>query len=133
MRWQHQNTKRIFTRASDELVKLKHRNANEYMSQIVHIPAHAMREMRPDNPSCWNRIDILFKNVCKVELPGDMAEYLLKVFPRVVFRIDKVVFHYDKMGWIDLLKLGKELKIYIVGMKKADLIQAIKEARNDIS
>ena len=68
MRWQHPKTKRIFINAGEKLVKLKHRNANEYMSQVVHIPAYAMKEMRPYNPLCWCRMDILFKYSSTVAL-----------------------------------------------------------------
>lgn len=133
MRWQHPNTKKLFIRASDKLVKLRHRNANEHMSQVVHIPAYKAQEMRTDNPLCWCRIDILFKSSSAVELPEYIAEYLLSVFPKVIFRVEPVVFHYDKLEWNDLKALAQELKVFKVGMNKKSVINAIKEARNDIS
>jgi len=133
MQWQNPVTRKLFVGEDRELIKLKHRNATSAMSQVVHIPAHVMKTLRPKRPLCHRRVNILFHRTKAVDIPEDMANYLLNTFPNVIFRVEPVVFHYDKMKWNDLQKLAIELNVYRVGMNKDKLVKAIKEVRNDNS
>lgn len=122
MKWQHYNTKKVLIRPCDSIIKLRHKNAMTHFSQVVHIPQHAMCSLRPQQPTAWARISILFNKTQAVELPEDMANYLLERFPEVIYVVNGVdkqpenVYHtteeYSKMSWNALRKAAALKGVY---------------------
>ncbi len=145
MLWEHPGTQKMFIRETDKLVSLRHKNADEYRSEVVHIPKHAVESIRPGKYGY--RIDILFRRTKAVVMPEDLAKWVLDKF-KYVYEVkeeqaeqreqgtkhnekdpDNSSAPFDLLNWNELREIGRERKVFKVGMNREKLIEAL----NDIS
>jgi len=124
MLWEHPDTKRRFIRNSDTLVELKHENADEYRSEVVHIPKYVIDELRPNTTNC--RIDVLFRRTKTVKLPEDFAQWLLDKF-KTVYKVNRSK-DFNAMDWKELISYAKEKNVFKVGMNKKEIKEALNVA-----
>jgi len=130
MNWNHPDTQRYFIRATDKIIRLRHKNADEYRSEVIHIPKHVIEELRPE--LYCQRIDVLFQNTKIVNLPEYLALWVLDKFPKVYLVDGDICLTkrcLDTMVWNELVDLAKQLGVYKVGMTREQTKEAINETK----
>lgn len=142
MRWEHPGTQRYFTREKDRLVRLRHKNANEHRSEVIHIPKHIVVDLFGKK---GHRIDIHFRRTQAVTLPEYLAKWVLEKHKSVykingsgetpILPLSKSDSHslpppepsLQDMKWSELQKLATAKGKFKPGMKKVEVIKALQE------
>ena len=147
MLWNHPGTKRYFLRPGEKLIAIGHKNAGVHRSEVIHIPQHVVKELRPGKYPY--RLDIRFSRTKVVMLPEDIANWLVSKFDNV-YKVNgqadanneppikdntphkpRPPEPLNEISWKELTEIAKKYKVFKVGIKREKLIELIHEATND--